>query len=167
MVLSLLSACAEKNQYKEAVLAQLQGDQDLKDYKIKPERMADCVVETSSRNMPGIAELDPERKKAYIAYAKMINLTKSKSPQQVMEELRAEFGSAQELSYAHGNYTESILSCQTALISEGEEDLKAEADESLPAESTTAIPENVAPLTPSQPSASSEGATPPAPVPAQ
>jgi hypothetical protein len=117
----MLSACAEKEQYEQAVLAQLKSDQDVKDYKIDPERMADCVVDTSSRNMPGVIPADSERKKAYIAYTKMLTLTKSKNPQQVMDELRKEFGSAQGLASAHSNFTDSILSCQTALISENEE----------------------------------------------
>ena len=126
LALGLLSACAEKNQYKEAVLSQLKEDQDVKDYKIDPERMAACVVDTSSRNMPGFFPLDTERKKAYAAYAKMLTVTKSKNAEQVLTDLRAEFGSAQELSNAHSNYAESVLSCQTAMISEAEEKLEAE-----------------------------------------
>lgn len=121
MSLGLLSACAEKDQYEQAVLEQLKEDQDIKDYKIDPKRMADCVVDSTSRNMPGFFPVDPERKKAYLAYTKMITVTKSKDPQKVMAELRTEFGSAQELSIAHSNYTESMLGCQTGLIAQNEE----------------------------------------------
>lgn len=140
LALVFLSACAEKEQFEQAVLEQLKNDQDIKDYKINPQRMADCVVEGTARYMPGAFPADPERKKAYLAYTKMLTLTKSKNPQQVMDELRKEFGSAQELASAHSNYTDSILSCQTTLISETEEKPVNAADEKV-AEQKPATPE--------------------------
>ena len=33
----LLPACADRNQYEQAILEQMQKEQDLKDYKITPE----------------------------------------------------------------------------------------------------------------------------------
>jgi len=120
----LLSACADKKQYEQAVLEQMQKEQDIKDYKIAPEQMAKCVVDTTSPNMPGAFGLDPKRMTAYRNYAKMLNLTKSENPQKTLEELRTDFGSAKELSEAHANYTESLMNCYTAILAETEEPKK-------------------------------------------
>jgi hypothetical protein len=116
----LLSACADKKQYEQAVLEQMQKEQDIKDYKIAPEHMAKCVVDTTSPNMPGAFGLDPKRMTAYRNYAKMLNLSNSEDPKKTLEELRNDFGSPKELSEAHANYTESLMSCYTAILAETE-----------------------------------------------
>jgi hypothetical protein len=120
----LLPACADKKQYEQAVLEQMRKEQDLKDYKITPEYMAKCVVDTTAQNMPGVFPLDPNRMTAYRNYAKMLTLTSSADPKKAMEELRSDFGSAQALSDAHNNYTESLMECYSAVISESEESTK-------------------------------------------
>ncbi len=122
----LLPACADKNQYEQAVLEQLQLDKDIKDYKASPERMAKCVVEKSSANMPGVFGLDPKRMTAYRNYTKMLTLSSSKDPKKTFEELRTDFGSPQELGEAHSNYTESLMDCLSASIAESEDEAKAE-----------------------------------------
>lgn len=116
----LLPACADKNQYEQAVLEQILKEQDVKDYKIDPEHMAKCVVETSSSNMPGLFAFDPDRMTAYRNYTKMLTLAKSEDPQKTLETLRNDFGSAKALSEANNNYTESMMECYTAVISESE-----------------------------------------------
>jgi hypothetical protein len=120
----LLPACADKNQYEQAVLEQMQKEQDLKDYKITPEYMTKCVVDTTSQNMPGIFVFDPKRLTAYRNYTKMLTLNKSADPKKTLEELRTDFGSAKELAEAHANYTESIMECYSAMISESEDAAK-------------------------------------------
>ena len=55
----LLPACADKNQFEQAVLEQMEKEVDIKDYKIAPEYMTKCVVEKSSLNMPGVFAFDP------------------------------------------------------------------------------------------------------------
>lgn len=129
----LLSACSEKKQYEEAVLTEMQTEPDIKDYKLDPVIMADCVVETTSRKMPGIFTGDPERLKAYVAYTKLVTLKKAKDPQQVMNELRKDFGSAQGLLDARNNYAESLVECQTGMITNSEEETP---DRDAPAIST-------------------------------
>lgn len=116
----LLPACADKNQYEQAVLEEIIKEQDTKDYKITPEYMAKCVVDTSSQNMPGIFALDPARMTAYRNYTKMLTMSKAADPKKVLEELRNDFGSAKALSEAHNNYTESVMECYSAMISESE-----------------------------------------------
>lgn len=120
----LLPACADKNQYEQAVLEQMQKEQDIKDYKITPEYMTKCVVEKTAQNMEGIFPLDPKRLTAYRHYTKMLTLTASADPKKAIEELRNEFGSAQALSDAHNNYTESLMECYSAVISQSEESAK-------------------------------------------
>ncbi len=120
----LLPACADKNQYEQAVLEQMQKEQDIKDYKITPEYMTKCVVDTTSQNMPGIFALDPKRLMAYRNYTKMLTLTKSADPKKTLEELRTDFGSAKDLADAHTNYTESLMECYSAVISESEKAAK-------------------------------------------
>ena len=122
----LLSGCADRKEYEETVLQQMQLEKDIKDYKLSPERMAKCVVDTSSNNMPGIFSFDPKRMQAYRNYTKMLMLSSSKDPKKTLEELRTDFGSAKELAEAHSNYTESQMDCLAALIGESEEPTKDE-----------------------------------------
>jgi len=116
----LLPACADKNQYEQAVLEQMQKEADIKDYKITPEYMTKCVVDTTSQNMPGIFAFDPTRLTAYRNYAKMLTLAQAADPKKTLEELRTDFGSAKDLAEAHTNYTESLMECYSAVISESE-----------------------------------------------
>ena len=120
----LLPACADKNQYEQAVLEQMQKEADIKDYKITPEYMTKCVVDTTSQNMPGIFAFDPTRLTAYRNYAKMLTLTQSTDPKKTLEELRTDFGSAKDLLEARSNYTESLMECYSAVISESEKAAK-------------------------------------------
>ncbi len=127
----LLSACADKNQYEQAILEQMQQEQDIKDYKIPPEDMVKCVVAQTSEKMPGVFAFDPNRLTAYRNYAKMLSLNTPKDPKAtvdqkaVMEQLRKEFGSPQALAEAHTNYMESVVECFSVMISKSEEAPKA------------------------------------------
>ncbi len=122
----LLPACADKKEYEQTVLEQMQLEKDIKDYKLSPERMAQCVVNTSSKNMPGVFDLDPKRLMAYRSYTKMLTLSSSKDPKKTLEDLRTDFGSPKELAEAHANYTESQMDCLAGLIGESEDTAKAE-----------------------------------------
>lgn len=119
-----LSACADKENYQKAVLEQMQSDQDVKDYKIDPEYISKCIVESSSKNMPGLFPFAPERLTAYRNYVKMLELKTSKDPKAVMDQLRKDFGSAKALADAHTNYTESVMECISAVSTEAEKEQK-------------------------------------------
>jgi PBP1b-binding outer membrane lipoprotein LpoB len=120
----LLTACADKNQYEQAVLEQMQKDSDIKDFKITPEYMTKCVVDTTSQNMPGLFAFDPNRMTAYRNYTKMLTLAQSTDPKKTIEELHTDFGSAKSFAEARTNYTESLMECYSAVISESEKDAK-------------------------------------------
>lgn len=120
----LLTACSDKEQYKQAVLAQMQNEQDTKDYNIDPEHLTDCVIDLTAKKMPGAFPLDPDRMTAYQNYAKMLSMSTVKDKQKTFEELRQTFGTPQELAAAHSNYTESVMNCFAAIIMESEEPIK-------------------------------------------
>lgn len=120
IVLLGLFGCAEKNEYKQVVLEQMKKDQDIKDYKIDPEVMTNCVVDVTAKKMPGLLPIDPERRLAYRNYMKMIQLNKSEDPKSLLEELRTEFGSPKELAEAHSNYAESVMECLSGLVTNEE-----------------------------------------------
>lgn len=119
-----LVGCAEKQEYEQAVLEQMKAEKDIKDYKIEPEIIAECVVDTSSGNMPGLFSIDPDRLTAYKNYTKMLKLSTSSDAKKTLGELRADFGSAKDLAQAHTNYSESVLQCMENLVSRTENNLK-------------------------------------------
>lgn len=131
----LVTACADKNNFEQAVLEhikheqQLQKEQHLKDYPIDPEDMAKCVVKLSSDNMPGFFPFDPARMTAYRNYAKMLNVAKSGDPKKTIEELRNDFGSGKALAEANSNISESTMDCLTQLTERIEGDVKMKEPE--------------------------------------
>lgn len=110
------TACAEKSEYEAAVLEDMKQEQDVKDYKIDPELMAECVIETTKEKMPGFYDLDPYRRQAYKNYTKMLKLSKSADPKKTLDELRQDFGSPKDLAEAHSNFTESMVNCYSAVM---------------------------------------------------
>lgn len=115
-----LVACADKQEYEKVVLEEMKKEQDVKDYKIDPEYMTKCVVDTTYQRMPGFFAFDPDRLKAYRNYAKMLKMSVTKDAQKTLDELRKDFGSPQELANAHSVYTESIMDCYTAILHESD-----------------------------------------------
>jgi len=124
-----LTACADKQKYEEAILTQMLTEQDLKDYNIDPEKMVNCVVDLSSKKMPGIFAYDPDRLTAYQNYASMLSMSTTEDKQGKLEELRSLFGSPRELAQAHANYTESVMNCLAAIIMESEGEAKAKVED--------------------------------------
>ena len=120
LLLIILSGCSEKEQFEQAVLKDMQKEQDIKDYKIDPENISKCVVESTSRKMPGIFLGDPMRLEAYKRYTKMLGLSESKNPQQTLKELQADFGAGRGLAEAKGQYSESVTDCIAIVIMKGD-----------------------------------------------
>ena len=123
-----LSACADQDQYKEAVLAEMQKEQDIKDYKIDPQNMTDCVVDLSSKNMRGLFPFDPARMTAYRNYTIMLTVRESSDPKETLIQLAKDFGSSKALVAARVNYSESIGNCLTSIIMKKEEEEKEERE---------------------------------------
>lgn len=126
LLLSLfVVACADKEHYEQVVLEEMKKEQDVKDYKIDPEYMAKCVIDTTYQRMPGLFAFDPNRLQAYRSYAKMLTVTKEKDPKKAFDDLKKEFGNSQEISKAHTLYTESVMDCYTAILHESEPEKKS------------------------------------------
>ena len=119
-----LVACSDKNHYEDVVLDAMKKEQDVKDYKIEPEYMAKCVVDTTYQRMPGFFPFDPDRLQAYRNYSKMLTFSGAQDAQKKLAELRKDFGSPEELSKAHSVYTESVMDCYTAILHEKDPDVK-------------------------------------------
>lgn len=118
----VLVACSDKNHYEEVVLEEMKKEQEVKDYKIDPEHMAKCVIDTTYERMPGFFPFDPNRLLAYRNYAKMLSTrltgADAKDGEKKLAELRKDFGSPEELTKAHSVYTESLMDCYTAILHE-------------------------------------------------
>ena len=128
MMLSIvlaLTGCAEKQEFEQVVLEKMKIEKDIKDYKIDPEQMANCVTSKTAMKMDGAFPIDPRRMQAYKNYVKMITLTDSADPKKTLEELRADFGSPKGLADAHANYAESIVDCLSGLVTGDEEKMQA------------------------------------------
>ncbi len=125
-----LIACSEQEAYKQAVFEQISHDPDIKSYHLDPEVITECIVDLSSKKMPGIAPFEPMRKKAYQGYTRMISLKKAEKPAEVLSELREHFGSAQGLADAHMNYSKCYLECISTVtnraLDDAEDDTEAE-----------------------------------------
>ena len=119
-----LTACADKANYEAAVLEEMKNEKDLVDYKLDPEEMAKCVVDLSSKAMPGIFPFDPDRLSSYQKYTKMITMRTVEDKQKMLEELRTLFGSPKELADAHSNYTISVMDCMGAIIKKSEPEVE-------------------------------------------
>lgn len=125
-----LSACSEKNEYQQAVLEQISNDPDIKSYHLDPETVSECIVELSSKKMPGLAPFEPIRKAAYKGYTRMISLKKAEKPAKVLKDLRESFGSAEGLADAHMNYSESYLECISTVTNRVLDEQEEAAEES-------------------------------------
>jgi hypothetical protein len=126
-----LTACADKEAYEQAVLEEMKVNSDLTDYKIEPEKMTDCVVKMSTEGMPGAFPLDPVRLTSYQNYTKMLSMRIIEDKKAMLEELRAIFGSPQELVAARSNYTTSVMDCMATILvgSESAEKEKGKPEE--------------------------------------
>ena len=124
-----LSACSEQTEYEKTVLEQISNDSDVKSYHLDPETVADCIVDLSSKKMPGFLPFEPRRLAAYKGYTKMIAIKTSEKPEEVLKELRESFGSAQGLADAHRNYSKSYLECISTVTNRELDDDEGEEDE--------------------------------------
>jgi hypothetical protein len=116
----LLGACDAKKQQvglREAVLAKLQKDPDLKDYKLDPGPIADCVVQAVSDEAPSIPG-DPRRDTYFQAYTKIFNVDSPADADAIVQEYKEFFGSEKAAREAALRITDHIMSCMGQAIDE-------------------------------------------------
>ncbi len=147
LLLIVLPGCSEKQEFEQAVLKDMQKDQDIKDYQIDPEHMTDCVVERTSGKMPGIFFGDPKRMEAYKLYTKMLGLSEAENPEKTIKELQKDFGGGRGLSIAKGKYSQSVFDCIAQMLmqygkEEPEADEQGNAEVKEPSGAETKNPES-------------------------
>lgn len=109
----LLTACAdskEKVSLKEALTAKLREDSDLKDYKLNPADVADCVVKSIGESLPGFPG-DPKRNTYFEAYAKFVAVKSPGDAEKAIEEYKDLFGSVKQAREAAVSVTDHIMGC--------------------------------------------------------
>ena len=120
-----LNACGggkEQLGLKEALTAKLQDDADLKDYKLNPADVADCVVSGIAGSLPGFPG-DPRRKTYFEAYAKFVAVKSPADAEKAVEEYKDLFGSVKQAREAAVSVTDHIMGCMGAALEQhGEEE---------------------------------------------
>ncbi len=113
----LLTGCDRGKPGLEQALAEnFRNDPDLKDYKIDPDDMAECVADKISSAIPGLPGA-PQRKAYFEAYTKMVKVTANdQDPRQVIEENKEVFGSIRKSREAAFGITAHILDCMGKLV---------------------------------------------------
>jgi hypothetical protein len=114
----LLAACDARQEQlglREAVLARLQEDPDLKDYKLDPAPIADCVLKLIVDAAPGIPG-DPRRDGYFKAYARMLSVKNPKEADEAVAQYKDQFGSQQAAREAALRVTDHIMSCMGEAI---------------------------------------------------
>ncbi|HYE35232.1 hypothetical protein [Methylocaldum sp.] len=108
----LLIGCAnkEKTTLKEALLAKFKDDSDLKDYKLDPESIADCVVGEISGGLPGFAG-DPRRERFFEAYTRFANAKSPADAEKAVTDYQQIFGSVKQARQAALSITDHVMTC--------------------------------------------------------
>lgn len=120
LLIALLGGCEPPKQavgLREAILAKLKDDPDLKDYKLEPAAVADCVMKLISDDAPGITG-DPRRDAYFEAYTYLMSVKTPTEAEQALEKYKDFFGSPQGVREAALKVTDHIMSCMGEAIEE-------------------------------------------------
>lgn len=113
----LLSACSSPQQtdLKSALLQKLKDDSDLKDYKIDPAEIADCVVGEITAEIPAYPG-DPRRERFFQAYTKFVSINSADEAEKALAEFEELFGSKKAAREAAANITNHNMTCMGKAI---------------------------------------------------
>jgi hypothetical protein len=113
----LLAGCntKEKVGLRDVLIERFKDDQDLKDYKLDPTEVADCVVDEISQTLPGFAG-DPRRDKFFEAYARFLGVKSPADAEKSIADFQALFGSAKKAREAATSVTDHIMTCMGKAI---------------------------------------------------
>lgn len=133
-----VAGCAkkEKTGLRDVLIERFKDDQDLKDYKLDPAVVADCVVDEISSSLPGFAG-DPRRAQFFEAYARFLNVKSSADAEKSVADFQQLFGSVQRAREAATSITDHVMTCMGKAIDGAASDGHREAT-TTPA--PTAIP---------------------------
>jgi len=108
---SIAVGCSKERDELEARLkTKFANDQDIADYKIDPDEMADCVSSKISGDAPGFPG-SPSYEKIIGAYAKLVRVDPTEDFRPALEATKKAFGSAKEAHKAAFNITNHTMAC--------------------------------------------------------
>lgn len=118
---SLLAACTTKEQtgLREVLIERFKDDQDLKDYKLDPAGVADCVVKEIAESLPGFAG-DPRRDRYFEAYAHFLSVKSPGDAEKAIADFQELFGSAKKAREAATSISDHIMTCMGKAIESAE-----------------------------------------------
>ncbi len=114
----LLSACGnskEQQDLKQVLTEKFKDDSDLKDYKLNPEDIAECVVANISQDAPAIPG-DPKRERYFAAFTKFAAVKSPAELEQAVKDYQDVFGGVKEAYAAANTVTDHIMSCMGLAI---------------------------------------------------
>ena len=130
-----LTACGsskEQQDLKQILTDKFKDDSDLKDYKLKPEDVADCVVANISEQAPSVPG-DPKRERYFNAYIKFASSKSPTEAEQAIKDFQDVFGGLKEARAAANTVTDYVMSCMGLAIEKAtpieEEEEKEPKDE--------------------------------------
>ena len=143
----VLSACAkkEKTGLKDVLTQRFSEDQDLKDYKLDPADVADCVIDEIASTLPGFAG-DPRRDEYFKAYEKFFNVKSAADAESSVNEFERLFGTRQKAREAALGITDHIMTCMGKAI----ENAPTDGHRAQPPEPSYAKSPNPAPTAPAK-----------------
>ncbi|MGH8550225.1 MAG: hypothetical protein ACRERU_16810 [Methylococcales bacterium] len=118
-VAALLSGCEgkEKDELVEQLRLKFKQDNDLADYKITPDEMAECVADKILKEIPGFPG-SPNRKSIIQAYTKLVRVNPTEDFRPALEETKEVFGSEAEAHEAAASITMSNFACIGDMIND-------------------------------------------------
>ena len=114
----LLTACGqskEQQDLKQILTEKFKDDSDLKDYKLKPEDIAECVVSNIAQDAPPIPG-DPKRDRYFAAFTKFAAAKSPTDAEQAVKDYQDLFGGVKEARAAANSVTDHIMSCMGKAI---------------------------------------------------
>ena len=114
----LLSACGnskEQQDLKQVLTEKFKDDSDLKDYKLKPEDIADCVVANISEDAPPIPG-DAKRVRYFEAFTKFASAKSPSDLEKAVKDYQDLFGGVKETYAAANTVTDYIMNCMGLAI---------------------------------------------------
>ncbi len=115
----------EKTELVERLTNKFKADQDLIDYSIDPEEMANCVVGKILTQLPGFPG-SPKRTKYIAAYLKLASVETPMDVKKSLDETTEVFGSMQKAHEAASSITEHNFSCVGDLVNANPETIRSQ-----------------------------------------
>jgi hypothetical protein len=114
----LLVACGKSKEQldlKQVLTEKFKDDSDLKDYKLNPEDIADCVVANISEEAPPVPG-DPKRNRYFESFTKFASAKSPNDLEKAVKDYQDVFGGTKEAYAAANNVTDYIMSCMGLAI---------------------------------------------------